>query len=171
MSPEAFGRQHTESELVCPRCRTTMKQKIVGEAVIDLCPKCEGTFFDVGELFAALGTSADPSYWDRSESAGVVKDSGFNCPRCRAGMLQQEIKFAETRVEIDRCSKCDGVFLDKGEDEQLKAVGAAASVSILAERQRAQAELDKMEDPDFSQGFLSKFLGLFAIFGKKKPAA
>ena len=168
MSPEAFGRQHTESVLVCPRCRSTMKQKIVGEAVIDVCPKCEGTYFDVGELFAALGTTADPSYWDRSESAGVVKDSGFNCPRCRAGMLQQEIKYADKRVEIDRCSKCDGVFLDKGESEQLKAVGAAAAESVRDERRLAQAELAKMEDPDFSSGFLDKFLGFFAIFGKKK---
>lgn len=168
MSPEAFHKQHTESTLVCPRCRSTMQQKIVGEAVIDVCPKCESTYFDVGELFAALGTTADPSYWDRSESAGVVRDSGFNCPRCRAAMLLQEIKYADKRVEIDRCGKCDGVFLDKGEGEQLKAVGAAAAESVLAERRKAQAELDKMGDPDFSQGFLSKFLGFFAIFGKKK---
>jgi len=169
--PEAFHKDHTESTLTCPRDRTTMAQKIVGEAVIDVCPKCQATYFDVGELFAALGSSADPSFWDRPESAGAVRDSGFGCPRCKAAMLAQDITYGEHKVEIDRCSQCGGVFLDGGEGERLKALGAAAMDTVLEESRRAKVELEKMEDPDFSTGFFDKFLGLFAIFGKKKKPA
>lgn len=168
MSPQAFGRQHTESTLICPRCNGTMVRKMVADAEVDICPKCEGSFFDMGELFAALGTSADPSYWDREGVAGGVRDAGRTCPRCKGGLLLQDIKHTGKHVEIDRCGKCGGVFLDKGEAETLKAIGAAGMHSIAAERMRAQSELAKMEDPDFSGGLLGKFLGLFFIFGKKK---
>ena len=165
--PEAFGRKHTESDLVCPRCKGSMVVKVVADAEVDVCSKCEATFFDVGELFAALGSSADPSYWDREGNAKILRESGFNCPRCKGGMLLQEISHSDKKVEIDRCNKCEGLFLDKGEAVALQAIGAASMGDIADERRRAEAELAKMEDPDFSDGFLSKFLGLFAIFGKK----
>ena len=167
-TPQVFGKQHQESELICPRCHGSMAVKVVGEAEIDVCPQCEATFFDVGELFAALGTTADPSYWDRNESASAVRDSGIVCPRCKGGLVLQEIKRDGKTVEIDRCNKCSGLFLDKGEAEALKTIGAGAMDDISAERRTAEAALAKMGDPDFSDGFLNKFLGLFSMIGKKK---
>jgi Zn-finger nucleic acid-binding protein len=40
----------------------------------------------------------------------------MNCPRCEGKPLVAEIRF---KIEVDRCAACDGVWLDKGEDEAL----------------------------------------------------
>jgi Zn-finger nucleic acid-binding protein len=144
-----------------------METRQVGEAAVDICPKCEGQFFDMGDLFVALGSTADPSYWDRDGVAGALREAGMKCPRCHGALLQQEIQHSGKRVEIERCGKCAGLFLEKGEEAQLTAIGTAGMASIAAQKRRAESELAKMEDPDFSGGILNKFLGLFFIFGKK----
>lgn len=40
----------------------------------------------------------------------------MNCPRCEGQPLKAEVRF---KIEVDRCAGCDGVWLDKGEDEAL----------------------------------------------------
>ena len=41
----------------------------------------------------------------------------MRCPKC--GSELQEVDFADVRV--DKCSKCEGLWLDKGELEKLQA--------------------------------------------------
>lgn len=150
-------------ELLCPRCRVQLKELHHGEAHIDQCETCGGIFFDQGELFSALGTHADPSYWDRPETAGPTRPGGVKCTRCSAETLLQNVASDEHQCEIDRCGKCGGVWLDAGEAETLIAVGKSQEATIQAEVQRAQAELDAMGDVDFhaSGGLIGKFLALF----------
>jgi len=168
MNPLVFGREHAPNTTVCPRCNGIMETKPVGETSVEVCPKCEGSFFDLGDLFSALGSTADPSYWDREGVAGLLRDAGTKCPRCHGALLQQDLHHHSGKhVEIERCGKCAGLFLDKGGGDRLREIGTAGMASIAAERMRAEVELAKMEDPDFSGGFIGKFLGLFDIFGKK----
>ena len=152
--------------LECPRDKTTMDQVEVGEAHLDRCGKCGGQFFDSGEMFAAFGVKADPSYWDREEAGGAVKDHSFACPRCRKHMLAQDVKYEKDSVEIDRCGHCGGVWLDKGEVETIMAIGEKIKPILDAQTAKAKEELDKMGDVDFGNaGLIARFLGLFS---KKK---
>ena len=41
----------------------------------------------------------------------------------------QDIKYQTQHVEIDRCGKCAGIWLDKGELDQLARVNRARGVS------------------------------------------
>jgi Zn-finger nucleic acid-binding protein len=149
-------------DLICPRDRQDMKILQVKEAFIDECPKCRGRFFDQGEMFAALGLHADPSYWDRPETMGSLADAPIHCPRYDGHMQLQTVVQDGEKVEIDRCQHCHGIWLDEGEAERIMKIGAANVTNIEKERAAAQAELAKMGDVDFRPGLLAQFLALFS---------
>jgi Zn-finger nucleic acid-binding protein len=162
MSKIPFKAGATDAVLSCPRDKVVMREKIVGEAHLDVCGKCGGQFFDAGEMFAANGVKADPSYWDRPESGGVVKASDLLCARCGAHMLGQDVRYGGHQVEIDRCGSCGGIWLDKGEVETLMKISDELAPILEAERAQAQKELDAMGDVSFaSPGLIARFLGLF----------
>jgi len=147
--------------IACPRDKSLMTETVVEHAFLDVCGKCGGTFFDSGEMFAAFGIKADPSYWDRSETGGTVRNGELECSRCHMPMLVQDIKYESTAVEIDRCGKCGGIWLDKGEIEKIMAIGEKLQGVVDAEKQKAQDDLAKMGDVDFSPNLIARFLGLF----------
>jgi Zn-finger nucleic acid-binding protein len=149
-------------EAVCPRDAQPMAAETTGEAELDVCGKCGGQFFDSGEMFAAFGIKADPSYWDRPETGGVVKQGELKCPLCGVFMLAQDVKFQGKEVEIDRCGTCGGIWLDRGEAETIMAIGDEIHPLLEAEKAKAQEELAKMGDVDFgSPGLIARFLRLF----------
>jgi Zn-finger nucleic acid-binding protein len=129
----------------CPRDKTIMRETPMGDAIVDVCGKCLGTFFDSGEMFAAAGIAADPSSWDRPETGGAVKEGHLRCPRCeRAVMQAQDVAHEDKNVEIDRCGKCGGIWLDKDELDTIVAIGHALRPIVDAERAKAEAELEAM---------------------------
>lgn len=158
-------KRKTDKIIGCPRCQASMHEVQQKTAFLDRCPKGHGTFFDQGEMFEALGAAADPSLWDRSETAGAVRPGKIGCPRCSAQMLLQDIGVSQARVEIDRCGHCGGIWLDHGEAEKLMAIGAGQVDKAFAERRAAQAELDRMSEVDFraggAGGLIRSFRSLF----------
>jgi Zn-finger nucleic acid-binding protein len=155
-----------EKGLSCPRDKTLMGETLRGDAILDVCGKCGGQYFDSGEMFAAFGIKADPSYWDRPETGGGVKDGTLPCPVCHTHMLIQDVKHEAQHVEIDRCGKCGGIWLDKGEVEQIMKIGQGIKPILDAEKRGAEAKLSAMGDVDFSPpGIIAQFLAMFS-----KPA-
>ena len=155
-----------EKGLSCPRDKAVMKETKTGDAFLDVCGKCGGQFFDSGEMFGAFGIKADPSYWDRSETSGPVRDGELHCPVCHTHMLVQDVKHDADKVEIDRCGKCGGIWLDKGEVQKIMAIGQRIKPLLDAEKAKAQQELDKLGTPNFSPpGLIAQFLGLFSKAG------
>ena len=47
------------------------------------------------------------------------------CPRCGGDLTEQQAE----QVKIDECSDCGGIWLDKGELDQLRRVNRARGVS------------------------------------------
>jgi Zn-finger nucleic acid-binding protein len=155
-----------EKGLTCPRDNIQMAETVRGEAILDVCRKCGGQYFDSGEMFAAFGIKADPSYWDRPETGGSVKDGTLSCPVCHTHMLIQDVKHEDKHVEIDRCGKCGGIWLDKGEVEQIMKIGQGLKPILDAEKREAEAKLSTLGDVNFSPpGIISQFLAMFS-----KPA-
>lgn len=150
--------------LACPRDHSTMKEERKNETFIDICPKCGGMFFDQGEMFAACGARADPSYWDRPETGGTMKNSTLHCSRCDGHMLAQDVKHGSLHVEIDRCAHCGGIWLDKGELEKIIEVAEGMKPTVEAEAKKAREDLSKMGEVDFSPpGMITTFLGMFGL--------
>jgi Zn-finger nucleic acid-binding protein len=162
MSKLPFSAAATDAQLSCPRDKITMREEVVGQAHLDVCVKCGGQFFDAGEMFAACGVKADPSYWDRPETGGTVKASPIACARCGSHMLGQDVSYEGVHVEIDRCGSCGGIWLDKGEVQTLMKISEKLQPLIDAERAKAQKDLAAMGDVSFaSPGLIARFLGLF----------
>jgi Zn-finger nucleic acid-binding protein len=170
MAEVIFGKSERKKDLQCPRDKALLKIETAAEAELDTCGKCGGSFFDSGELFKAFGIKADPSYWDRAETGGTVKNADIHCPNCETVMLLQDVKYEGEQVQIDRCGKCGGIWLDKGESQTLLKIGEKLHPMLEAEKQKAQEELAKMGDVDFSPpGLIARFLALFK--SKKKAEA
>ena len=162
MAHSAVGAKHMKNVILeCPRDHSVMKEHEQGEAVLDICQKCHGQFFDTGEMFGAFGVKADPSIWDRPESGGTVRDGTIKCPRCHHAMLIQDVKHESQSVEIDRCRSCGGIWLDKGEVETLIKIGDKLEPLVNAEVEKAKADLAKMGTPDFSGGMIARFVKMF----------
>jgi len=163
MSKTAIGKiERAKKDRSCPHDKALMKQVRAGEAVLDVCGKCGGQFFDSGEMFAAFGIKADPSYWDRPETGGVVKAGGTrHCPECETHMLVQEVAYSGERVEIDRCGHCGGIWLDKNELQKLMTISEKLRPTLDAERQQAADDLAKLGQPDFTPGVIARFVKMF----------
>ncbi len=129
----------------CPRDKKVLASATIGEAHVDVCGACGGTYFDSEDLFAAAGIAADPSTWDRAETGGSVKPSTLACPGCAHTMNAQDVTHDGKHVEIDRCGKCRGIWLDKGELDTLVAIGDALRPVVEAARKKAQEELAALE--------------------------
>jgi hypothetical protein len=95
---------------------------------LDFCPACEGCWLDRGELGLILhGEVHLPEDWEIRHSG----KSGRRCPRCNGKMKTGSLP--GTPVEVDECVKAHGLWLDKGElQEVLNAKGDAVHATALA---------------------------------------
>ncbi len=154
---------HAQSN--CPRDKTLLQEIQHNGAFVDRCTRCTGVFFDQGEMFAALGTTADPSLWDSPATGGNARPGTTPCPRCGSHMLLQDVVYGGDKVEIDRCGSCSGMWLDATEADRLMTIGAKLLDIARAEAEKARKELDAMGDVDFNAGktggILHRFLAMF----------
>ena len=58
--------------------------------------------------------------------AGLFLSGAMRCPKCKADMDALVFK----GVEIDRCSKCSGLWFDAGEVERLRDAGVAEAIDL-----------------------------------------
>jgi Zn-finger nucleic acid-binding protein len=108
----------------CPQCSGVQLVEIPyspdSSLLIDYCEQCKGTWFDGGELFDLDNVAANPentklilgrAVYEMRHKMG--KTDIKKCPKCAQPTLQA-FKTSED-VEVDFCSKCKGIWLEKGE--------------------------------------------------------
>ncbi len=103
----------------CPNCNsgTLVAQRVKNDpdARVDRCRECGGLWFHPGSLTRVLSVAAkDLKVLDNAEITNRV------CPDCMEPLAC--FKYPQTLVAVDMCPKCKGIWLDKGELEELKAV-------------------------------------------------
>jgi Zn-finger nucleic acid-binding protein len=109
----------------CPKCISELKTNDLGEygfVVIDICQGCEGAWFDKGEL-----DRLDDSVWTNVEKIQFDKTSAahldLKCPKCQEQLEPISPRDAK-EIVVDRCSSCEGFWLDRGELDQMRDVAA-----------------------------------------------
>ncbi len=138
----------------CPRCFSVLNPEAIRKGIwkveIDKCTSCSGIYLDKGELMTLTGNR--PLHHLTTRHLGVDSDSELLCPSC--GSLMDD-EYAEG-IEIDVCLQCNGVWLDKNELDQLKAVDPAKMKSLSPEK---LAELYDADQSVSSGGLLSWLFG------------
>ena len=100
----------------CPRCKSDLFVVEYQDIELDYCPSCSGLWFDSGEmdLLSEKSGGAGPSL----RPAPDAKEARLRCPVCRVHMDKRLMGDKEP-VVVDLCPSCDGLWLDKGELEQV----------------------------------------------------
>jgi Zn-finger nucleic acid-binding protein len=115
----SLKKQFLARAIDCPRCNTILDRKeieIFGPNIfIDICPKCGGIWLDDGELKKLLKHKKLSDHL--TKEIGIKSTSKLICPRC-GGLM--DIEHADD-IDVDVCLTCNGVWLDKGELQELKA--------------------------------------------------
>ncbi len=107
----------------CPRCRKTMARAEYGSVDLDVCGRC-GVWFDARELGQLRRTHAQAlSLLERKlaprQSKQVTSPHAPACPACHTPLTQFAFKQAPG-VELDGCSTCKGVWVDRGALKRLE---------------------------------------------------
>jgi Zn-finger nucleic acid-binding protein len=109
-------------KMKCPRCDKALKTRTIETVEIDECVGCNGIWFDQDELRKAKDeTNPDLNWMDfelwKHQDRFHVAAKPIKCPKCKEEMVA--IDYDKTKVEIDYCIECKGVWLDAGEFEKI----------------------------------------------------
>jgi Zn-finger nucleic acid-binding protein len=114
----------------CPRDGLRLfPQAYEDDVFVDACPKCKGIFLSRGELQKIEAAhehdysemmSRMPDLVARAyERARQRAEGELNCPKCGSEMETREYAYC-SQVMINKCVKCGGIWLDRGEVEALE---------------------------------------------------
>jgi len=124
---------------VCIKCKQPLTPKKVEDVEIDYCQKCGGMWLDSGEIRQLAEKSDDAlvelrELVQRDAPAQPTPSTVDNpCPACEGKLTVACLGV----VNIERCSACHGIFLDRGElDKAISVVkakgGEVATILALA---------------------------------------
>jgi uncharacterized protein len=120
--------------LTCVKCTSVLDKARVADVEVDLCPSCGGLWLDHGEIERIGRGKPDEMEKLRSALTGSSKpeessETKTNCPAC-PGQLKEVLLGP---VHVDYCTKCHGVYLDRGElDQAVAAVQGSTLRQVIA---------------------------------------
>ena len=99
-----------------------MQKALFHHVEVDYCPQCLGVWFDSDELRLAKDDKDKQLNWIdfdvwRGKSKFVISPSDKRCPVCRVPFV--EVGYDASKVKIDFCKRCQGIWLDRGEFKQI----------------------------------------------------
>lgn len=108
----------------CPICKNKLASAIFYATEVDYCPRCLGMFFEADELQAAKDAKdKDLKWFDLDLWKDKTKFKvGFGirlCPECRLPLY--EVRYGDSKVIVDVCNLCHGIWLDRGEFKKIMA--------------------------------------------------
>lgn len=106
----------------CPNDQENLEKILFNAVEVDYCQKCLGIWFDHQELQSAKNNKDEQLNWVdidlwRDKSRFEVSRQGKLCPADRTGLMQ--VGYDDSRVKVDFCKQCHGVWLDRGEFKQI----------------------------------------------------
>jgi Zn-finger nucleic acid-binding protein len=100
----------------CPNCgNSVLSPRNISGVTIDKCAGCGGAWFDKGELEKLFASAAHRLAIPQEARLGLRR-----CPACGRSLCTFD--YPQTRVAVDMCRDCEGLWLDAGEYQELVAV-------------------------------------------------
>jgi len=108
----------------CPRDGTALQKVNVLGVDLDKCHKCDGIWFDRGEMERLQETKIsdveevlESKYGDPVYAEGEKTDY-MRCPRCNGRLRGYTYSYVKP-VKLDSCEKCYGIWVDDGELDKI----------------------------------------------------
>ena len=100
----------------CPVCKNAMIALELAEVEVDYCTDCGGIWLDAGELELLLGNSERAEQLLNSFKINtLISEKRRKCPICLKKMQKITVDISPPALTLDKCSKGDGLWFDKGE--------------------------------------------------------
>lgn len=119
----------------CPSCKHQLTSYSYKNVQLDKCPHCHGMWFDKDELRKAKDRTDNDLRWmdfqlfdEKPNKYSAKTESKKICPKCQLPLHSQE--YMHSKIRIDRCSQCDGVWLD---DEEFNKIIDYLEKKIITE--------------------------------------
>ncbi|TGL64572.1 zf-TFIIB domain-containing protein [Leptospira sarikeiensis] len=104
----------------CLVCKDSELSKFKTEyGPILICEKCFGHLYNEPSLFKYINKSAWIRFIEESKSNPKHRSRILHCPDCKTEMETFQIPRKNILIEIDRCEKCELIWFDKNEIEDL----------------------------------------------------
>lgn len=106
----------------CPKDKTSLSDVIFNNTIVDYCPECLGLWFDEDELRQAKDEKdkslnwVDVDIWSDPKKFKITRGMRL-CPECRLPLY--EVYYDSSKIIIDVCNLCHGVWLDRGEFKKI----------------------------------------------------
>ena len=102
----------------CPKCQDELTVRKIKNIEVNECKQCEGIWFEKDQLRKVKDqTDSDLNWMDfeiwQNKDKFKVGSEKYDCPKCAVKM--DVLDYDKTKIDIDFCSSCSGVWLDKGE--------------------------------------------------------
>ena len=114
----------------CPSCQSELRQYTYHGTEIDVCPKCNGVWFDAGELPEFVHNlltdrpdirPAPPEPDKKAIPPDLISEPVRSCPRCRTSMRKFHYA-SDSSIILDKCDPCGGIWCDGPEIGRLASV-------------------------------------------------
>ena len=158
----------------CPNDQAELEGVEVGGVHIGRCPNCQGTWFDKNELRVLRDREQGGDYhwidvdlWRDLGKFRARRQQHRACPK--DGQPMTTVHYGESKVAIDICSTCQGIWLDKGEYQQIldyleETVDSSSSTDYLRDiRQELVETFEGHEPPLDALKDLGKILYLLEL--------
>ncbi len=150
-----LGLAAKETNLPCPRCAEEARLYEVEYRgiLIDVCVRCEGSWYDIGELDALVQTTREdassgsfqpskpPVPRNEAFEESAVNPVYIRCPHCQRIMDRRNFE-RRSGILVDLCLE-HGVWLDGGEIQRIRAWAARSpQASSSSKKAKADTEVD-----------------------------
>ena len=99
----------------CPSCDKALNCETFHGQTIDRCPLCDGIWLDESELGPVVRQSGSP---DSPSATPKPCSDGLTCPKCNGSMAPFNYAH-DSRVFLNKCASCGGIWLESGQLELL----------------------------------------------------
>lgn len=131
-------------DLQCPRCRMTLVHCANEFGNFWACGKCEGTAVTLSLLKKFVERETLNDLWRAARDFDHVLK--VECPGCNGRMEEVPLRIGSEYQKIDVCEKCQFIWLDAGEWDQLPhvPVNKEEALSQLARESLAIEEVKRI---------------------------
>ncbi len=104
----------------CPKCTNQLKPfNLESDLYFDRCDSCKGMWLEKGELAKTMGEKED---FPEPERLKTGPRSSIKCPKCQDINMIEFTVSTKSKVILETCTRCQGVWLDSKEMAKIKSL-------------------------------------------------